>query len=240
MKNELWKYRLQLLRGKKTAPWQISALEKVLKSLKNKQSRDPLGMISEIFKPGVMGDGLKWSILSLMNNIKTHMFIPTNMQLANITTIFKSKGSRLELGNDRGIFLLTIFRKILDKLTYNDKYPLLDGNMSDSNIGARKNKNIRNHLFIIHGIINSVIQGEDTCIDIQVYDIEQAFDSLWLEDCLNDLYDSLPGAEHDDKLALVYEANVSNLVAVNTSTGLTERAKLPRIVQQGGGCSRIL
>ena len=39
MKNELWKYRLQVLRGKTTAPWQISALEKVLKSLKNKQSR---------------------------------------------------------------------------------------------------------------------------------------------------------------------------------------------------------
>ena len=156
-------------------------------------------------------------------------------QLANITTIYKSTGSRLELVNDRGIFLLTIFRKILDKLTYIDKYPELDNNMSDSNIGARKNKNIRNHLFIIHGIINSVIQGEDTCVDIQVYDVEQAFDALWLEDCLNDLYDSLPDAEQDDKLALVYETNVKNLVAVNTGVGQTARIEVPRIVQQGGG-----
>ena len=116
--------------------------------------------------------------------------------------------------NDRGIFILPVLRKILDKLTYNDKYPELDIAMSDSNIGARKNKNIRNHLFIIHGVINSVIQGEDRCVDIQVYDVEQAFDALWLEDCLNDLYDCLPEESRDDKLALVYETNVNNLVAV--------------------------
>ena len=159
MKSQLWECRLQELRGKVTAPWKLSELEKVLRGLRNNQSRDPLGMITELFKPGVLGEELKVSILSLMNNVKSNMFIPTNMQLANITTIYKSKGSRLELENDRGIFLLTIFRKILDKLTYMDKYPELDISMSDSNIGARRNKNIRNHLFIIHGIINSVIQG---------------------------------------------------------------------------------
>ena len=70
-------------------------------------------------------------------------------------------------------------------MSYQDKYPDLD--IADSNIGARKNKNIRNHLFILHGVINSVLQGEDKCVDIQVYDVEQAFDALWLEDSLNDL-----------------------------------------------------
>ena len=107
-------------------------------------------------------------------------------------------------------------------MTYLDKYPELDMSMSDSNIGARRNKNIRNHLFIIYGVINSVIQGEDKCVDIQVYDLEQAFDALWLEDCLNDLYDTLPDSSCDDKLALVYETNVNNLVAVNTGVGQTE------------------
>ena len=84
-------------------------------------------------------------------------------------------------------------------------------------------------------MINSVIQGEDGCIDLQIYDLEQCFDALWLEDCLNDLYDSLPEESRDDKLALVYETNVSNLVAVNTGVGQTERVDIPRIVQQGGG-----
>ena len=234
LKNHLWMRRLHNLKQKITHPWTIRNIDKVLKSLKNNQSRDPLGMINEVFKHGIIGNAMKDATLSLMNNIKSFMYVPTNMQLSNITTIFKNKGSRLDMSSDRGIFILPVLRKILDKLTYQDKYPDLDLAMSDSNIGARKNKNIRNHLFIIHGVINSVIQGEDKCVDIQVYDVQQAFDALWLEDSLNDLYDSLPEESRDDKLALVYETNVNNLVAVNTGVGETERFSVPRIVQQGG------
>ena len=107
--------------------------------------------------------------------------------------------------------------------------------MSDSNIGARKDKNIRNHLFVIHWVINSVLNEEKNPIDIQIYDLEQAFDALWLEDCLNDVFDNLSDEERDDKIVLVYESNVSNLVAVNTAVGQTDRIQIPRIVQQGGG-----
>ena len=59
--------------------------------------------------------------------------------------------------------------------------------MSDSNIGARKGKNIKNHLSIVYGIINSVLEEGNFCIAIQIYDIIKAFDVLWLEDCMNDL-----------------------------------------------------
>ena len=123
---------------------------------------------------------------------------------------------------------------MLDKLIYLDKYPDLDTSMSDSNIGARKNKNVRNHLFIVYGVINSVINGGQGCIDIQIYDLIKAFDALWLEDCLNDIYDALPEKKRDDKLALLYQTNVNNLVAVNTAVGQTERVNMERIVQQGG------
>lgn len=75
----------------------------------------------------------------------------------NITTIYKSKGSRLSLESDRGIFVLSVLKRIIDKLIYNDMYEHIDINMSDSNIGGRRNKNIKNHLFIVHGIINAVV-----------------------------------------------------------------------------------
>ena len=48
---------------------------------------------------------------------------------------------------------------ILDSLIYQEKYPLIDSQMSNSNIGARKHRNIRDHLFIVYAIINSVING---------------------------------------------------------------------------------
>ena len=190
-------------------------------------------MINELFKPGVIGQDLKKAILALMNGMKKFLEIPSFMQLSNITTIYKMKGSQLELENNRGIFILTVFRKIYDKLLYNDKYEDIDSNMSDSNIGGRKQKNIKNHLFIVYGVVNAAI-AEKTCIDICIYDLEKAFDALWIEDCLNDLYNTLPDAEHDDKLAMIYEANKDNLVAIKTPVGLTKRTNLPKIVTQGG------
>ena len=71
-----------------------------------------------------------------------------------------------------------------------------------------------------------MMNEEKCCIDICIYDLEKAFDALWLEDCLNDLYDTLPEHQQDDKLALIYEANVNNLVAVKTPVGLTERVNI--------------
>ena len=189
----------------------MNDLNKVLKSLKNNQSRDPNDMINELFKPGTIGCDLKSAILGLMNGIKFNMEFPLFTQLSNITTIYKRRGSRLDMNNDRGIFILSSARKILDKLVYNDKYPHLDKGMSDSNIGSRKNKNIKNHLFIVYGIIHSILKEGKSCIDIGIYDIEKAFDGLWLEDCMNDMYDTLPQDQRDDKLSLIYESNKNNL-----------------------------
>ena len=88
--------------------------------------------------------------------------------MANITKIYKNKGSRQGMNNNRGIFILSVLRKILDQLIYNDKYPSIEKNVSDFNIGARKGKSIKNHLFVIYGIINAVINGNADCIDLQV------------------------------------------------------------------------
>ena len=127
-----------------------------------------------------------------------------------------------------------LFKKILDRLIYQEKYPFIDECMSDSNIGARKKKSIKNHLFIIYGVINSVLKGESECIDIQIYDLVKAFDVLWLADSMNDLWDTLPHQERDDKLGLIYETSRTNLVAVNTSVGQTDRVNIPEITTQGG------
>ena len=153
---------------------------------------------------------------------------------SNITSLHKNKGSKMNLENDRGIFIQTILRKLLDKLIYMDNYSAIDKNMSDCNIGARKEKNIRDHLFIVYSVINSVLKGGEECIDLQVYDIQKAFDSLWLDDSFNDLYDSLPVEKRNNKLSLLYKTNLNNMVAINTPVGQTRRINMKRIIQQGG------
>ena len=240
LKTELWQMRLQSLRKIKTQPWNMSELEAVLKSLKNNKSMDPNGMVNETFKSGYIGTDLKKALLIFLNEVKRKQFIPHSMTLGNITTIYKSKGSRLDMNSDRGIFILTVLKKITDKLIYNDKYANIDQNMSDSNIGSRKKRNIRDHLLIIHGVINSVIRGKEEPVDIQIYDLEKAFDALWLEDCLNDIFDNTNSENQDDKISLLYELNKVNKIAIKTGVGLTDRVNMPMLVQQGGTWGPIL
>ena len=125
-------------------------------------------------------------------------------------------------------------------MIYLEKYPLIDKNMTDSNVGARKQKNIKNHLFIIYAIINSVVKGESESVDIQVYDLVKAFDVLWLEDSMNDVWDTLPHQARDDRLGLVYQMSRDNLVAVNTAVGQTKRDNIPDITAQGGTWGPLL
>ena len=234
MKTELWEMVLEECKLRKSEPWSMSELDPVLKNLKTNKTRDPLGLINEIFKPGCIGQGLKQAVLSLLNQSRSGFDLPEMMQLANITSIWKRKGSRASLSNDRGIFVLSVFRMIMDRIQYNEYYPFIEEKMSPSNIGAMKNKNIRNHLFILYGIINSVLQGEERCVDIQIYDVKQCFDALWLEDCMLDLYSATPQSQHNDRLAMIYKANEVNKVAVKTPVGITSRVNLPSIVMQGG------
>ena len=228
---ELFKLRLDVAKKKKTPPWQIEDLEVVLKGLKNGKCRDPEGMIREIFKEEVMGKDLKISLLILLNKIKDTGIIPAFMRIANICAIYKGKGEVSQIDSDRGIFIVSILRTILMKMMYQDKYEIIDKSMSDSNIGARKRKNIRNHIFVVNSIIHDVLSKKSNePIDIMVLDYKQMFDSECLFECMNDVFEA--GVD-DDYFCLMYEANKENFVAVQTPNGLSRREPFNEIVMQG-------
>ena len=190
-------------------------------------------------KPGIAEEKLELAILALRNAVEIEILVPLLMHLADISSIYKRKGSKKCLENDRGIFVLGVLRKILDKLLYVDLYPELEENMSNSNIGAMRKKNIRNHLYVTYGIINSVMQGEAPNVDIQIFDLRKCFDVLWLEDVMNDLFEALPNSGCNDKLALLYKLCSENKVSVKTPVGQTERVNMPKIVMQGGSWGPI-
>ena len=77
---------------------------------------------------------------------------------------------------------------------------LVDKNLTDSNIGGRKGREIRDNLFVINAIINSVKNGSEDASGIQVFDVEIFFDSLWIEECVNTLYEN---GFNNDKLVLL-------------------------------------
>ena len=104
MKTELFDSRLKLSECSKSEPWEMKDLEHVLNALKNDKARDPNGWVNEIFKEGVAGQNLKASMLELFNKIKAENNIPEFMRKADVTTIYKGKGEKCDLDNDRGIF----------------------------------------------------------------------------------------------------------------------------------------
>ena len=86
------------------------------------------------------------------------------------------------------MFVVVKLRSFLDRLIYNDKYESINDHMSESNIGGRKGRNIRDHLFVINGIINDVIKNKNQDdIDIQIMDVSKCFDKLWFSETANDL-----------------------------------------------------
>ena len=133
----------------------MEELDIVLKHLKNDKSRDPNNHANELFKPNVAGSDLKLAILQLMNMIKDTGEFPDALCVCNISSIFK-KGARNSFNNYRGIFRVTILRSILDRLVYNDIYPVIDSSLSDANAGSRKGRNVRDNLFVLHATINSI------------------------------------------------------------------------------------
>ena len=229
--NELFKLRLELAKDIKSPPWEMKDLEDAIKDLKTGKCRDPEGLIREIFKEEVLGENLKKSLLILFNRIKETQKFPTFMQLTNIVAIYKGRGDVNDLESDRGIFLISIFRTILMKMIYKQKYPIIDKSMSDSNIGARKNKNIRNHIFVINSVIHDILRNKSNKqIDLTVLDYKQMFDSECLFECMNDLYEA---GIKDDIFSLIYESNRINSVAVQTPHGLSRREDFKEIVMQG-------
>ena len=84
--------------------------------------------------------------------------------------------------------------------------------MSESTTGPRKKSYIKDHLILLNGKVNSVINGKEDCINIQVFDIEKAFNSLWLEDCLLEINNLLPDGWKDEKLIILYLMNKTKMV----------------------------
>ena len=107
------------------------------------------------------------------------------------------------------------------KMVYKEKYRVIDKAMSGSNIGARKQKNNRNHIFVVNSDIHDVLSKKSKKpLDIMVLDYKQMFDSECLFECMNGVYEA---GVQDDIFSLLCEVNKKSLVAVQTPHWLSRR-----------------
>ena len=69
-KNRIFQLKMKLAQRRNSPDWTMSDLNKVLSKLKNNKSRDFQGYINEIFKPNVIGEDLKQSLLIMFKKLK--------------------------------------------------------------------------------------------------------------------------------------------------------------------------
>ena len=227
LKEYLCHLRLRIARTENYSKWSMEELQKAIKKLPNNKCKDPHGHINEMYKY-LSGNGLS-SLLKLLNMIKEAIVIPEKLNLSNVSTIYKGKGSKQDVVNLRGIFKLPIVRNILDRLIVFDEQEKISVEMGNFQVGNQKNRNIRDHTLVVQAVINEAHQSK-LKIDIIFTDIKQCFDSIWLEEATNDLYDSgITGRN----INLLYEGNKKTRMCVETTIGKSERVVLKRVVMQG-------
>ena len=66
----------------------------------------------------------------------------------------------------------------------------IDSSLTDSTAGARQNRNIRDNIFVLKAILNSQGKTIEDDLDVQVYNVEKCFDSIWLEEVIYSLYEA--------------------------------------------------
>ena len=227
LKEYLCSLRLEITKKADYEKWSIEQLNRAIARMKTNKCRDPHGHVNELYKN--MGkDGLL-SLLKLLNTIKEVLLIPASLNLSNISTIYKGKGSKQEVVNLRGIFKLPIIRNILDRLVYYDEQDQLGQKMGQYQVGNQKGRNIRDHTLVLHAVINDAQENKSN-IDIQFTDIKQCFDALWLDEATNDLFDNGITSRN---LNILYEGNRKTRMCVETKFGRSPRVELNKVVMQG-------
>ena len=117
LQNHLCQFRIKACRSSISPNFSLDEVKQAVGELKLGTSADPTGMVREIFQK--CGDGLLYSLVEMVNTIKTSKNLPSDWNKIWIRTLKQKKGTFRKLDNYRGIFLVPIISIIFEKLLKN-------------------------------------------------------------------------------------------------------------------------
>ena len=217
---------VRLTSSKKEPDFEFEELNLVISNLKKGKSYGPDKKPAEVYIFG--GEKMQRLLLCVINNIKNSQVIPKQWEMMLITTIYKSKGSKKDLVNQRGIFLTQVICKIWERLI-KERTKGITCKINKLQVGSTKNKSPADHTFILRSCITRAIY-RNCPLYLNFYDFRQCFDKLWLEDSIVSLYKL--GLDNEF-LSLIYKTNLKANIAVKTPLGISESFTKTSIVKQG-------
>ena len=201
-------------------------LNTVVSKLKHGKAHGPDKRPAEVYIHG--GDKLRNLMLKVLNNIKNSHITPEQWEMMLITTIYKSKGSRKNLVNQRGIFLTQVLCKIWERLIMERAKPTTT-NINKLQAGSTQNKSGADQVFLLRSCTNHAKYMKQP-LYLNFYDFRQCFDKLWLEDSIISLFKL---GLNNELLALIYKTNYKARITVKTPLGNSESFTKTSLVKQG-------
>ena len=210
----------------KSPPFTRKELLEVIKEMVSGKACGPDGIPPEIFIFG--GEALLKILLEIINIIKTNGEIPSQWNEVDITTLYKNKGNRKDLKNQRGIFLTVVAYKLFERLVKKRTKDHLK-NINLLQAGGRDGRMTTDQTFIMRSIINHTLYL-GIKLYIVCYDYKQCFDKLGLKEAVLSLWRLGMDEEY---LNLILKLNETAEISIKTPFGMTERFTAKSITKQG-------
>ena len=217
---------IKVTRAKKVSDFTFDELDKIMSSLKKGKSSGPDKKPAEVYIN--CGNQLKTLILHVINKVKNTHLTPKQWEMMMITPIYKGKGSRKDLLNQRGIFLTQVICKIWERMI-KGRTKNTTSKINKLQAGSKTGKCPGDQVFLLRSCITHA-KYLHQALYLNFYDFRQCFDKLWLEDSIVSLYKL--GLDNE-LLASIYETNYAATITVNTPLGKSGSFSKIGIVKQG-------
>ena len=201
-------------------------VEEIVKNLAIRKAPDRDTWSNEMIVRG--GKEMIKSLSKIFKIIDKEIKIPAEWNRMAIRTLNK-KGSKLVMGNKRGLFLTNIISKIYERVVKRRNEESMKENRSSWQMGGEKGRSCTDNLFITYSVIErNKYLGKPTYVFFA--DAEKCFDKLWLDDSIIELWRK--GTNVRDAL-VIREMNKKANILIHTPVGDTEDILCENIVRQG-------
>lgn len=151
-------------------------LKEALKRLKNGKAPGPNGIRAELLKCG--NESFEQSLLKVLNQYwMGELAVPREWRDAEVVSLYKMKGSRMDPNNYRSIFLLDVIGKLFASMVCKRVLPHSEACLSDSQYGFRRRLSTEHAILAVRRVIQNARDNKAPMVLVFV-DLMKAFDSV--------------------------------------------------------------
>ncbi len=157
-------------------PTDINEIERIIISLKPKNSSGQDGLSSKLLKS--LSSSLACPISTIINKSLQTGTVPTSLKLAKVIPIYKTK-DKTDMGNYRPISLLPTISKILEKVVHNRLYKFLSINdiLFENQFGFRPGHSTSDAICKFTSDIMTSLENKRSTLAV-LLDLSKAFDTI--------------------------------------------------------------